>query len=161
MASAAWDQLIQTYAQGPVQLRRAVDDLTPQELLAVPIPGKWPTQSVVLHLADAEAAFADRMRRIIAEDEPVLSAWDENKFVERLFYGEQSAQDALALIELTRRQMTRILLKLPDSAGDRAGQHTVRGRQTLRDVLATAANHLDHHLKFIHQKRAKLGKPMR
>jgi hypothetical protein len=155
------DQLIQTYAQGAAQLRRAVDDLTPQELLAVPIPGKWPTQTVVLHLADAEAAFADRMRRIIAEDDPVLIAWDENKFAERLFYDQQSAQDAIALIELTRRQMARILRKLPDTAFDRAGQHNVRGRQTLRDVLATAVNHLDHHLKFIHQKREKLGKSTR
>jgi uncharacterized damage-inducible protein DinB len=155
------EQLIQSYAQGADQLHRAVDDLTPQELMAVPIPGRWPTHTVVLHLADADAAFADRMRRIIAEDDPALPAWDENRFAEHLFYAEQSAQDALALIELTRRQMTRILHQLPDAAFDRPGQHSVRGRQTLRDVVQAAIGHLDHHLNFIHQKRAKLGKPIR
>ena len=51
-----------------------------------------------MHLADAEAAFADRIRRIIAEDDPVLLAWDENKFAERLMYAEQSAADAVALV---------------------------------------------------------------
>ena len=31
------------------------------------------------------------------------------------------------------------------------------GGQTLAEVLVYATNHLDHHLKFLYAKRAKLG----
>ena len=113
---------------------------------------------VLVHLQDAETAFADRVRRIVAEENPPLMAWDENKFVERLKYDEQSAEDAAALIGLLRRQLTRVLRKLSDADCQRAGQHSQAGRQTVTDVLVKANWHLDHHLKFIRDKRVKFEK---
>jgi hypothetical protein len=44
-----------------------------------------------------------------------------------------------------------------ESVFARAGTHTEKGRQTLTEVLVYATNHLDHHLKFLYAKRAKLG----
>ena len=38
-----------------------------------------------------------------------------------------------------------------------SGTHTEKGRQTLAEILVYATNHLDHHLKFLYAKRAKLG----
>ena len=153
-------QLIELYAQDGISLKRAIQGLSHDDLLAVPIPGKWSTQAVVIHLADAEAAFADRMRRIIAEDEPTLMPWDENKFAARLHYEDQSAEDAATIVDLTRKQLARILYKLPESAFARAGQHRERGRQTLREILGLALLHLDHHLQIIYEKREKLGKSL-
>jgi hypothetical protein len=46
--------------------------MTRDQLLARPVPGKWSTQEVVCHLADYEAVYADRMKRVIALDEPEL-----------------------------------------------------------------------------------------
>jgi len=150
--------LIEQYERGGQTLRQAVHGLTRDELQAVPIPGKWSTQKVVIHLADAEAAFADRIRRIIATDNPTLLAWDENQFAANLLYSEQSAEDAVTMIDLTRRQTARILRKLPDTAFARSGQHSESGKQTLEEVIDKVVRHLDHHLKFIAEKRAKLGK---
>lgn len=152
--------IIEQYANGGEKLAMAIRGLTPDDLLQAPVPGKWSTQQVVLHLADAEAAFAERIKRIIAMDDPMLLAWDENRFADRLYYDAQSAEDAVQLIDLTRRQLARVLRKLPDEAFQRAGQHNQRGRQTLLDVLNTAIQHLDHHLKFVYEKREKLGKLM-
>jgi uncharacterized damage-inducible protein DinB len=149
---------IDQYEAGASKVRQAIAGMSPADLSAAPIPGKWSTHQVVIHLADAESAFADRIRRIIAEDDPVLMAWDENKFVQRLHYEAQSTADAVELIALTRRQITRILRALPDSAFQRAGKHTERGRQTIIDVLGYAIPHLDHHLKFVAEKRKALGK---
>ena len=149
--------IIDQYEAGPDKLIKAIAGMTPSDMAAAPIPGKWSTHQVIIHLADAEAAFADRIRRIVAEDNPVLMAWDENKFVQRLHYDAQSATDAVELIALTRRQITRILRVLPDSDFDRAGRHTERGPQTIIDVLGYAVPHLDHHLKFVAEKRKALG----
>ena len=150
--------LIETFSTGGQKLRQAIASLSHDELLAVPIPGKWSTQQVVIHLADAEAAFADRIRRVIASDNPALLAWSENDFAKHLHYTEQSAEDAVTVIDLTRRQLAIVLRLLPNETLKRTGQHSERGQQTLEDILNFAVNHLDHHLKFIAEKRAKLGK---
>ncbi|MBL8991298.1 MAG: hypothetical protein JNJ48_06935, partial [Phycisphaerae bacterium] len=44
--------------------------------------GRWPCRVLLGHLADAELAFVHRMRRIVGEDGPVFSLWDENTFID-------------------------------------------------------------------------------
>ena len=148
--------LIEQYQTGGQKLASVIAGMSKQDLLARPIPGKWSTHEVVIHLADAEAAFADRIRRVIAMDKPVLLAWDENDFFKNLRYEAQSTEDALAVIDLTRRQLARVLKALPESAFARTGEHSERGTQTLEAVIGFANSHLDHHLKFIAEKREKL-----
>ena len=99
-------------------------------------------------------------KRVIATDNPSLLAWDENKFAENLNYEEQSAEDAAKVVELTRRQVAKILRKLPDSALSRTGQHSEVGPMTLQAVVEKAVSHMDHHLTFIYNKRERLGKLM-
>jgi len=153
-------QLIEEYLAGPKVLRQAVAGMTREQLLARPIAGKWSTLEVVCHLADFDPILADRMKRVIAEDNPTLIGYDENKFATNLFMDEQSAEDAVKITSLNRQNFARVLRKLPDSAFARAGMHNERGRTTLLDLLKTYTNHLDHHLSFIHAKRAAMGKEM-
>ena len=97
---------------------------------------------------------------MIAEDNPKLMDFDENKWEAALHYGDQSAADATKIFELTRKQVAAVLRKLPDSAFARSGVHSTAGKMTLSDLLQKAVNHLEHHLQFIHQKRARMGKEM-
>ena len=60
--------------------------MTGDQLLARPIPGKWSTQEVVCHLADYEPIYADRMKRVIALQEPELLPGDPGLFAARLAY---------------------------------------------------------------------------
>ena len=150
-------ELIESYASGPARLRQAVSGMTREQLLARPIAGRWSTQEVVIHLADADLAFAHRIKRIIAEDRPVYSAWDQDKFIARLAYNEQSADDALVTIEATHRQMARVFHSIGSGFLDRYGVHSERGEQTGRMVLEYADWHMTHHLKFVDEKRKALG----
>lgn len=131
-----------------------------EELLALPVPGTWSIQQIVIHLQDADAVAVDRMKRIIAEETPLLIGFDENLFVKNLSYAEQSAAEAAELLDLTRRQFVRVLRRLPESAWSRAGVHNQRGKLTLAEMLQMYVKHLDHHLNFAFDKRAKLGKPL-
>ena len=162
--SAQDQNLVDRYEGGAEKVAHAVKNLTAEDMLCVPEPsagvGKWSIHQVVVHIADAEAAFADRIRRMIAEDNPRLEAWDENMFVARLFYEKQSAQDAAELIRLTRLQVARILRAAGPAALARKGNHTERGPVTVAEALQHASDHLDHHVKFIHDKRANMGKEM-
>jgi uncharacterized damage-inducible protein DinB len=152
--------LIDQYVKGSDDLRMAVRGLEREDLLAYPVPGTWSIQEIVIHVADSDLVISDRMKRVIAEDNPQLIGFDETRFVKGLHYNEQSIEDAVNLFELNRRQMARVLAKLPDQAFDRVGMHNERGPMKLSDLLAGAVNHLKHHLKFIVEKREKLGKMM-
>lgn len=155
--------LIDSYANGTERLKQSVRGLTREDLLAKPAEpevGKWSIQQVVMHLVDCEGVFVDRMKRVIAEENPSLLAFDENKWAGALGYDERLMADELALFELLRKQMAVVLKTLPDSALARPGTHNKEGRVTLNALIDKAVTHLDHHLKFIHAKREKMGKEM-
>lgn len=149
--------LLDEYLQGPAVLRQTVKGMTREQLLARPVPGKWSTLEVVCHLADFDPILADRMKRVIAEDNPALLGADERHFASALAYHDRDLEEELALLELTRAQMARILQQLPASALERQGVHNERGPLTLLQLLQGAVNHLKHHLAFIQEKRQALG----
>jgi len=150
-------ELINAYLSGIEMLRHSVRGMTREQLLARPVPGKWSTLEVVCHLADFEPIFADRMKRVIAEERPSLLGADEKRFAAALAYHQRDGEEELAIIEQTRRQMARILHTLPATAFERAGVHNERGPRTLEQLLTGATNHVPHHVKFIHEKRRALG----
>lgn len=152
--------LIDRYEQAPDKLRAAVAGLTHAEITARPGPGKWSVLEVVVHIADSDAISIDRMKRILTEDDPSLLYADETAYVDRLFTHDQSLEDALALLEVGRRQWARVLRKLPDEAFARTGRHNRRGTVSLGQLVGDYINHIDEHLTFIHGKRANLGKPL-
>lgn len=155
--------LIDRYETGGQTLQKAVAGLSVQDLLWKPPAdagiGKWSIQQIVIHLLDADLIWTSRMKSIIAEEDPKILGYDESKFAENLFYGDQDAQMAMRLFDQNRRQFTRVLRKLPDSAFSRTGQHNERGVITLGQSVQILVEHVDHHVGFISKKRQMFGKP--
>jgi uncharacterized damage-inducible protein DinB len=152
--------LIEHYVAGSEKLRRAVAGLSREEMLARPGPGAWSIQEVIVHLADSDAISIDRMKRIVSEDNPSLLYADETAYNEKLHPHEQDLEDTLVLFEVGRRQWARVLRLLPDEAFERKGTHNRRGEMTLGHLVADYVAHVDDHLKFIHGKRANLGRAL-
>jgi len=147
---------IDAFEHGHKKLRQSIAGLTPEQLKAFPIPGTWSIHEIVIHVADSDIIGADRMQRIIAMDNPILQSYDETLFTKNLFYHEQSVDDALLMMELNGRQFARVLRCLPESAFSRVGNHTEAGPISLTQMLHRCVNHVEHHLKFIYQKRELL-----
>ena len=156
--------LIEQYTHGGEKLALAIRGLTPDDLLWVPLAdanvGRWSIQQVVLHLMDADLIWTARMKQMIAEENPQIVGYDESKFAANLAYEEQSAEDAVQVFDLNRQQFARVLRTLPADALNRTGQHNERGQITLGQSIHWMIEHVDHHVKFIHDKRAKMGKEM-
>ena len=76
--------IIESFAAGGEMLRRAVDGLTRDDLLARPGPGVWSIQELVIHIADSDDIAIDRMKRILTEDNPRLLYADESAYIARL-----------------------------------------------------------------------------
>ena len=77
-------KLIEHYAAGGEKLSMAIRGLTREDLLCLPPAdanvGKWSIQQVVIHCMDSDLIATDRIKRMIAEDNPTLIGYDENKF---------------------------------------------------------------------------------
>lgn len=116
--------------------------------------GKWSVRQLVCHLADTEAVTVMRFRQILAEDNPTLIAWDQNKWTANLDYDKRKISQALEIFRTLRSANYDLLRDLPESAFERAGTHTQRGRLTLLDCLRGFAEHTENHAKQIHTVRA-------
>ncbi|HTM54897.1 MAG TPA: DinB family protein [Pirellulales bacterium] len=147
-------QLVERYAAGATQLRPAIAGLSREQLNALPVPGTWSIQQIVLHLMDSDLIASDRMKRVAVETkEPTLIGYDETAFGKGLFYEELDTQMACDVFEKNRQLTAEILRRLPEQAFARTGNHNERGRVTLTDLLQTYVDHLEHHLKFVREKR--------
>jgi uncharacterized damage-inducible protein DinB len=150
--------LIEKYAADGPKLRASIAGLTRDERIAFPVPGTWSIQQIVIHMMDSDLIASDRMKRVAAEDHPTLIGYNETAFANTLFYDQLDPQLACDIFEKNRQLTAEILRRLPDSSFDRAGNHNEYGQVTLAKLLKTYVDHLDHHLKFIRQKRALVEK---
>jgi len=149
-------ELVAHYARGPAELEAGLAGLTREQLLVRPTQagaGRWSTLEVVGHLADCEQFLADRMKRTIALERPLLMGMDENKYMAAFDYQARDVEEELAIIRSTRAQMGRILKMLPASAWSRQAVHSEAGLMTLHHILFHATFHIQHHLRFILEKR--------
>ena len=147
-------QLITEYLAGPQTLRIAVTGMTAEQINATPVPGKWSTKRVICHIADFEPVYVDRMKRVIAENEPMMMIGDPDLFAARLAYDQRDVEVELDFIEATRTHMEPILRSLVPSDFQRQGNHSEDGLITLEILLKNITDHIPHHLKFIEEKRA-------
>jgi uncharacterized damage-inducible protein DinB len=149
--------VIDRFDEGGPLLVQSIHGLSPEQCRDHPIPGTWSIAELVAHLLDCDLVFAERMKRIIAEESPVLQAFDEQAWITGLLSNAMPVDEGAALFAANRKWMTRILRAQDEAGFVRAGEHSEKGMQTLAEVLVYATNHLDHHLKFLYAKRAKLG----
>jgi len=161
MTIAAFDRTwIDRYEAGAELLAPAIAGLSSAELDAHPVPGTWSVRQIVVHLLDSDLAAMHRMRRIIAEDKPLLIAYDETRMAETCFYEHEDMARICRMFADVRHMTAAVLRRLPDSAFARAGVHNQNGLVTLGRLVEMYVGHLAHHMKFLLDKRRMLGKPI-
>jgi uncharacterized damage-inducible protein DinB len=147
---------ISSYESGASKMRVACSDLSEAQLNTRIAPGTWSVLEVMTHLLDSDLASTHRMRRIVAEQNPLLVAYDEDAFIARLPSDRNDLREVLDLFEANRRFTARWLRTLPAADFARTGVHTQRGRISLVEIVEIYSNHVDHHLKFVDGKRKAL-----
>lgn len=154
---SALSSVIDRYAIGASVFAYALEGLSDEQARARPGPGTWSIAELAAHLADADAVIGDRIKRVVAEADPLLTAFDESAWTERLGTNDAPIAESLALFQINRRWIERILRRCSQADFARAGRHNESGRVTLAELLVGGASHLDHHLRFLYAKRANLG----
>jgi hypothetical protein len=145
--------LIDAYAAGADQPGKGIAGLSRAQLLAHPIPGTWSIQEIVIHLMDSDLIASDRMKRIAAEEKPLLIGYNQDAFMAKLHPDELDASMAAEVFRLNRLLTAQVLKRLPDEAFGRAGVHNERGLLTLGDLVKGYVGHLDNHMAHLNKKR--------
>jgi uncharacterized damage-inducible protein DinB len=149
--------LIDRFEAGATTPAAWIRGANPDQLRARPVPGKWSLMEVVLHVLDSDLAAGHRFRRIVAEESPLLIAYDETLFAARLSYHDMEPGEVVALFELHRRFTARWLRTVPHESFERAGIHNQRGKVTLAQFVKIYIDHLTHHEAFVKDKRRALA----
>ena len=71
-------EVIDKYEKGSRILALAIEGVTPEQATKRVSPGEWSIAELVVHLLDSDLVGIDRMKRVIAEENPTLMAYDEN-----------------------------------------------------------------------------------
>src|ERR1044071_5534631 len=151
------NDLIGTYAAGYDEVMNALNGFPADSLGAHPIPGKWSAREIVHHLGDSESFSAGRLRKLLAEDNPVIQGYDQDQYAVRLRYNERDMAPSLEAFRLARETTMQLLPMLSDEDWQRAGTHTESGRYTMEDWLRIYAAHAHNHAAQISRLRDALN----
>ena len=144
--------LIDRYSDGYRVVTEALEGITDAELDARPGPGKWTAREIVHHLADSEMTSAIRLRRLIAEDQPVIVGYDQEEFARKLYYDRPIAS-SLDAFKAARATSAEILRRLTDAEWARMGTHSESGPYGVEKWLEIYAQHAHGHADQIRRAR--------
>lgn len=136
--------MIARYREGPEVVAAAVAGLTDEELDRDPGGGEWTARMVVHHLADSEMTSAIRLRKLLAEDDPVIHGYDETEFARRLHY-DRPIGPSLDALRAARAATADILDRLDEADWARTGTHTESGPYGVETWLEVYAAHAHDH----------------
>lgn len=148
-------ELIERYRTGHQAVVDALSGISDEELDRRD-DDEWSARMVVHHLADAEATAFVRLRRLIAEDQPVIHGYDEAEFARRLHY-DRPIEPSLAVLAAVRASSLQMLESLTGAEWERAGTHSESGSYSVEDWLRIYAGHAHDHAEQIRKARGSSG----
>lgn len=145
--------LIERYRDGYRAVTDAFQGLTEGELDRS-ASDEWTPRMIAHHLADSEMTSAIRLRRLIAEDGPVITGYDEKQFADRLT-SDRPIEPSLEAMRWARESTTQILERLSEEDWNRAGMHSESGPYSVEDWLTIYANHGHDHAEQVARSRGR------
>jgi hypothetical protein len=110
-------------------------------------PGKWTAREIVCHLADAELAFAFRLRQVLAEPDHIIQPFDQDRWAAAYANPSFDAQTALEVFSSVRRWNLMLLETVPPEARSKRTRHPERGEMTFQTIVETIGGHDANHLR--------------
>jgi DinB family protein len=146
--------LLDRYATGVAAVDQALAGATDADLDRRPAAeGEWSAREIVHHLADSESMASIRLRRLIAEDDPLIQGYDEPEWARRLHY-ERAIEPSMAVLRAVRAASLQLLLSLGEDEWLRTGTHSESGPYSVEGWLGIYASHPQDHADQIRRARA-------
>ncbi len=149
--------LIEQYAAGYDEVAASLEGFPPESLTARLLSGKWSAAEIVHHLADSESISALRLRALLAQERPVIYAYDQEAYAAHLRYNERPIQPALDALRAARATTLQLLRLMTEEDWRREGWHTESGRYSTENWLRIYAAHGHDHAAQIRRLRQAAG----
>jgi hypothetical protein len=146
--------LLERFASGADDVTEAVAGASDDDLDRRPPSGEWTAREIVHHVADSESMAYIRLRRLIAEDQPIIHGYDEPEWARRLHY-DRPIEASLAVARAVRAASLELLRSLTPAEWERSGTHSESGAYSVDRWLAIYAEHSHEHADQI--RRARRG----
>ena len=148
-------ELLERYRRGAEVVAVAITGAAGSELDFSPAPGQWSIRQIMAHLSDSEMVGAMRFRKIIAEENPIIEAFDQDAWSRNLDYNRRKTSQTLETFRRIRAENYELLKELPEQALERQGRHSERGTVSLRQFLQGFAEHAENHAMQLRTRRAE------
>lgn len=135
--------LLAGMAQAPALIADAV------RAAGAPAAGGWSAAEIAAHLADVEIELGWRLRQTLAEPEPELEPFDQERWASALRYAERDPETSLAAYAAQRAVTVEVLSRLSEAEWERRFRHREFGSQPLRVLVRHIADHDLEHLRQI------------
>lgn len=123
------------------EIRGITEGLNTEQTRTPEKPGKWSIAATVQHLADAEVAFAFRVRMILSHDTPMLQGFDQDLWASELGYAEADIEGAIDQFRALREANLRLIRRLEPEQKVRFGIHDERGNESVEHLIRMMAGH--------------------
>ena len=137
--------LVRQYEAGYDEVVKSLEGFPKDQMSAHAIEGKWSACEIVQHLADSEMNSAIRLRRMLAEERPVIQVYDQDNYAKRFKYNGRDIAPALDALRGARATSAQILSQLSEEDWKREGWHSESGLYTLETWLKIYAAHAHNH----------------
>ena len=153
MENVTRQTLIMRYGEGYAAVVAALEGITDAELDAHTPVEEWTVRQIVHHLCDSEMTSGIRLRRLLAEEQPVISGYDEAEFARRLHY-ERPIDTSLEVLRAVRASAMSLLVALTEAEWERTGTHSESGGYSVASWLDIYGLHAHDHADQIRRIRA-------
>jgi hypothetical protein len=150
-------QLIEQYAAGYDEVMKSLEGFPEGQLTSHPISGKWSACEIVQHLADSEMNSAIRLRRLLAEDRPIIQSYDQEDYAARFKYNERDLAPALEAFRGARATTAQLLSGMSDEDWKREGWHPESGLYSTEHWLKIYAAHAHNHAAQIRRLKEAIS----
>ena len=145
--------LLERFRRGPELIAAVMTGAAGAELDFVAAPGRWSIRQIMAHLADSEIVDADRLRRVIAEENPTLMGYDQEAWASNLNYARRKISESLETFRRLRAENYDLLKDLPEAVFEHTGTHSETGPVTLRQLVEVNAEHPEKHARQVQEIR--------
>jgi len=150
-------ELTDQYIDGYNQVARALEGFPTESLAAHPIEGKWSAAEIIHHLADSETTSGLRLRRLLAEDHPLIQGYDQDVYANSLYYNRRDIAPSLEAFRSARATTAQLFEFMTDEDWRKEGTHSESGSYSSEDWLRIYAAHAHNHAAQIQRLREALG----
>ncbi|MEM7111149.1 MAG: DinB family protein [Chloroflexota bacterium] len=143
--------LITQIEQLPAQLDALVGGLSVEALKTAVSPTDWTIAQVVHHLADSHSWGLHRCKKVLTQEAPIISSYDQDSFAQLPDGPNHDIQPSLQIINGIHARWAVLLESLSAADWERPEVHEEYGPWQLRDLVGNYARHGQNHLQQIEQ----------